>query len=100
MSPVEAVAILLYFASWSVLPLCLGIFMSNRNRAVNYSVYIALAAHVAVNLPEGGPGLCIGAVFVPFVAAVICSIGALIRRGLIWAGWIKAPPPLMPPCDV
>lgn len=99
MSAVEAVAIILYTASWSMLPLCLGIFMSNRNRAVNYSVYIALAAHVAMHAREGGPSLCIGIILMPFIAAVVSSIGALIRRGLIRLGWIKAPPPLMPPSD-
>lgn len=85
-----------YLAAFAVTglgALAIGLLPVRRSNFTSYAIIVGCAANVATQLPEGGPGLCLGMIAVPLEVLIVIWIGRGIRTVLIAAGYIPAPPP-------
>lgn len=78
---VQVVGLLLWFG--------LGLTRLPNSRLNGWAAGLGFLTNLAVQLPEGGPGLCLGSVMFPILAIGLAWAGRGTRLALVRVGVIK-----------
>jgi hypothetical protein len=82
--------------------LALGLSRLPASRLNNWAIVLGLATNLAIQLPKGGRGLCLGTILFPVVFICVALVGRGMRVLLLWFGVINEPVepvPLGPTCS-
>lgn len=78
---VQGIGVLVWFS--------LGLTRLSARRLNGSAIVLGIAVNLAVQLPEGGPGLCLGIVILPLWAMGFAWLGRATRHGLTCFGWLS-----------
>jgi hypothetical protein len=71
----------------------LGLSRVPKDRMIPYAAVAGLALNAVLELPEFGPGLCIGSFVWPVLMVAVAGLGRGVRLLLVWAGVLPRPQP-------
>jgi len=91
MSPSDAYYIAVQLGG-ATLAFASGVSRIKEERLSTWAVLLGVITNLAIQLPEGGPGLCVGMFIVPLMFVMIAKLGRGARILLLRIGIIVEPP--------
>lgn len=71
--------------------IAIGLMRPRRQSIAAYLILLGILVNLVVQLPEGGPGLCIGMVALPIFFALAALFGRFIREVLVGFNVLSEP---------